>query len=201
MILVAGDAGATAANIFTHELLMRAGVVSNLFCQVSFVFLVLALNRLFHGINDKLAKLMLALVISAVPIAVVNELCQVAALEFSSRAPYLAVLSPEQRSALMLTLLNVHQSGISVAGIFWGLWLFPFGLLVIQSGFIPKVLGVLLIVGSFSYLIDSSVALLAPQHGSAVSDILMLPLALGEISMVLWFLIKGVRANGPVASA
>lgn len=201
MILVAGDAGATAANIFTHELLMRAGVVSNLFCQVSFVFLVLALNRLFHGINDKLAKLMLALVISAVPIAVVNELCQVAALEFSSRAPYLAVLSPEQRSALMLTLLNVHQSGISVAGIFWGLWLFPFGLLVIQSGFIPKVLGVLLIVGCFSYLIDSSVALLAPQHGSAVSDILMLPLALGEISMVLWFLIKGVRANGPVASA
>jgi hypothetical protein len=193
-ILVSGDAGATAANIAAHELLLRVGIFSSLFCQVSFLFLVLALNRLFQGVNDRHAKLMVSLVVAAVPVAIVNEFCQVAALELSSGAAYLNGLPAEQRNALALALLNVHQRGISIAGIFWGLWLFPFGILAIQSRFIPKILGALLIVGCFSYLIDSSVALLAPQYRSGLSDALMLPLAVGEISMVFWLLIKGVRS-------
>ena len=89
--------------------------------------------------------------------------------------------------------MNVRQHGIAIAGIFWGLWLFPFGVLVIRSGFIPKILGILLIVGCFSYLIDSAVALLLPEHRDRLAGILMLPLAAGELSMVLWLLVKGVR--------
>lgn len=89
----------------------------------------------------------------------------------------------------------MHQYGLAIAGVFWGLWLFPFGVLVIRSGFIPKLFGVLLIVGCFSYLlIDSPVALLAPQHRSAFSGILMLPLGIGEFAIIFWLLIKGVRA-------
>src|SRR5687768_10427261 len=65
-IVVAGDAGATAKNIVAHELLLRVGILSSLVCQISFVFLVLALNRLFRGVNERQAKLMVSLVIAAV---------------------------------------------------------------------------------------------------------------------------------------
>jgi hypothetical protein len=89
----------------------------------------------------------------------------------------------------------VRQTGIAIAGVFWGLWLFPLGVLAMRSGFIPRILGALLIAGCFSYLIDSSVALLAPEHRGALSSILMLPLALGELGMIGWLLIKGVRVR------
>ena len=194
-ILVAGDAGATAANIVAHELLLRVGILSSLVCQISFVFLVLALNRLFRGVNDRQAKLMVSLVIAAVPIAIVNELFQLAALELGKGGAHLTALAPEQRNALALAFLNVHQNGISLVEIFWGLWLFPFGVLVIQSRFIPRILGALLIVSGCSYLIETFVVLLAPQHREALADVLSLPMALGEVSMVLWLLIKGVRAG------
>lgn len=194
-ILVAGDAGATATNIVAHELLMRVGIASSLVCQISFVFLVLALNRLFREGDDRQAKLMVSLVIASVPIAIVNELFQLAALELGKGGAHLTSLPPEQRNALALAFLNVRQNGIYIAEIFWGLWLFPFGALVIQSRFIPKTLGALLIVSGCCYLIESSVALLAPQHRSVLADVLSLPMALGEVAMVLWLLIKGARTR------
>lgn len=92
-----------------------------------------------------------------------------------------------------LMCLNVHHHGIAIAGIFWGLWLFPFGMRVIRSGFMPRLLGMLLIAGGCSYLVDSAVALLIPQYRSAMSGILMLPLSLGEFGSIFWLLIKGVR--------
>lgn len=194
-ILVPGDAGATAANIATHELLLRAGVVGSIVCQITFVFLALALRRLFEGVDDNYTKLMVSLVVAAVPVAIVNELCHVAALELGAGNAYLTALSPEQRGALALAAMNARQTGVAIVGVFWGLWLFPFGVLVIRSTFIPKVLGVLLIVGCFSYLIDSGVALLAPAHRDALAGFLMLPLAAGEIATVFWLLIKGVRGG------
>jgi hypothetical protein len=199
-ILVQGDAAATAANIAANEWLLRVGIVSSLICQICFVFLVLALDRLFAGVHDRYAKLMVSLVIAAAPIAIVNELFQVAALELGTGAVYAAAIPEVQRNALVLALLNVHHSGIAIAGVFWGLWLFPFGMLVIRSGFIPRVLGVLLIAGCFSYLVDSAIALLVPQYRSVLAGVLMLPLALGEFGSIFWLLIKGVRVARPGAS-
>jgi hypothetical protein len=198
-ILVAGDAAATASNLAAHELLVRAGMVSSLFCQVSFVFLVMALRRLFQNVNEKQTSLMVSLVIAAVPIAIANELFQVAALELGRGAGYLNGLPTPQRSALALLFMNVRQMGISVVEIFWGLWLLPFALLVIRSGFIPKILGILLIASCVSYVLESFVALLAPNHLGIVSDVLAPFMALGELSMVLWLLIKGVRSERGLA--
>lgn len=199
-IVVPGNAAATAANLAAHEGLLRLGIVSSLVCQICFVFLVVALDRLFAGVHETYAKLMVSLVIAAVPIAIVNELFNLAALELGTGAIYASAIPEEQRSALTLALLNVHQHGLAIAGVFWGLWLFPFGVLVIRSGFIPKVFGALLIVGCFSYLIDSSVALLAPQHRSVISGVLMLPLGIGEFAIIFWLLIKGVRVARPGGS-
>lgn len=198
-VIVSGDAAATARNIIDSELLYRLGIISNLICQTSFIFLVLALNRLFKEVNEKHAKLMVSLVIAAVPIAFLNELAQIAALHLLSGAEYLKAFEPDQLNALVMVFLNLHEQGTFIAGIFWGLWLFPFGYLVIKSGFIPKILGIFLIIGCFAYLADSSTALLIPRQKGIVTDILMLPLAVGEILMILWLLIKGVKDQQAVA--
>lgn len=192
-LIEVGNATATAGNIMNSELLFRFGIISNLICQTSFIFLVLALNRLFKGINEKHAKLMVSLVIIAVPIAFLNEFTQLAVLQLLSGAEYLKVFEPEQLNALAMVFLNLHEQGIFIVEIFWGLWLFPFGFLVIKSGFIPKIFGILLIIGCFAYLIESSTTLLFPQYGDIISKILILPLSAGEISIMLWLLIKGAR--------
>ncbi len=189
-IVVAGDAAATAAQVASHATLVRLGVSANLLCQLAFIFLVLALVRLFDGVHPGQSRLMKAFVLVAVPIAMLNEGFMLAALE-SATVPGLAV---EARAALVGVLLHTHQQGVFIASIFWGLWLIPFGLLTIRSGFLPKVLGALLLVGGASYLVDSFVALLAPQHHAAVSSVLMVPLSVGELCMLGWLLVKGARS-------
>ncbi len=192
-ILVAGDAAATVSNLLNAEMLFRLSIVSSMVCQISFIFLVLALYRLFQGVNKKHARLMVALVIAAVPVAFLNEIMHAAVLVIMNGSDYLNVFEPEQLHALILMFLNIHEQGILIVGIFWGLWLFPFGYLVIKSGFIPKIFGILLIIGCFAYLADSTIAILLPQHREMASKILMLPLSVGEISTIFWLLIIGAR--------
>jgi hypothetical protein len=200
-ILVEGDAGATAANIVAHALLLRVGVVSSLICQISFVFLVLALKRLFQSVSDTQVRLMVVLALVSVPIAIANLVFPLVALEVTGGVQVLNAFTPEQRSALALVLLKTHQLGTSIVEVFWGLWLFPFAALVIRSQFIPKVLGVLLVASGASYLIETLVLLLAPQHRRLLSDVLSLPMAAGEFAMVVWLLAKGVRARAAVPPA
>lgn len=200
-ILVDGDATATAANLGAHQLLLRLGVLSGLVCQVSFVFLALALRRLFQGVSDAQARLMVALVIASVPISIANQIFPLAALELVNGADYLGTFAPGQRNALALVLLKAQQFGITIVEVFWGLWLLPFAALVIRSEFIPKVFGVLLVVSGLAYMIECVVVILAPQHAGLLGNVLALPMASGELAMVLWLLIKGTRTRPNVLAA
>ena len=197
-IIVSGDPAATVQNVISNEFLLRIGIISNLICQISFIFLVLALYRLFKETNGKYSKLMVSLVIAAVPIAIFNEVNYTAVLILVKNSYFLKAFGADQLNSLIMLFLNLHGQGEIIASVFWGLWLFPFGYLVIKSGFIPKILGILLMVGCFSYLIDSSFAILIPQHRDIITNILMLPLSAGELSMVFWLLIKGVNEKSPI---
>lgn len=192
-IIVAGDATASANNIIDSQLLFRLSMISNLISQTIFVFLVLSLNRLLKEINPKFAKLMVTLVTVSVPIAFLNILNLVAAQILVSGASFLTVFDADQLNAFTLLFLNLYEHGIYIVGIFWGLWLYPFGMLIIKSKFIPKIIGIFLVIGCFAYLIDSFTSLLFPEYKEIVSTIIMLPLALGEFSIIFWLLIKGVR--------
>jgi len=192
-ILVEGNAAATTANVLAHEQLLRVGIFSSVICQICFLFLVLALRRVFEDVDERQVKLMVSLVIASVPIAIVNELFLVAVLELGRGAATLGSLPPAVREGLTLAFLDVRQQGIGVAGFFWGLWLLPFGLLVIRSGFMPKILGALLIVGCLSYLFESTLWLLAPELRRKIVDYLTLPLSAGEVSMIVWLLARGAR--------
>jgi hypothetical protein len=180
MRIVDGGPMAITGNLVAHADLVRAGILAAIVCQVTFLFLGRALGRLFAGVDDKTARLLMTIITAAAPIAIVVELFHLAALQLAQ--------SPTQQE-LALTMFALRQQGVAIAGFFWGLWLFPFGLLVIRSGFIPKLLGIFLIAGGTAYLADSTLALFAPAVRAEVTAYLLVPLAIGELAMVLWLLI------------
>lgn len=200
-LIVSGDAAATVKNILANESLFRLGLVSALVCQVTFVFLVLELFALLKGVNRKLALMMTALVIASVPIACLNVLNQFAVLLLLSGADYLSRFTADQVNSAVMFFLDLNVHGIFIAEIFWGLWLLPFGWLVIRSGFIPRILGVLLLLGGCGYVINFHVHALFPAFQQTVSAITALPLAISELSIVFWLLIKGVKESPRTTSA
>jgi len=191
-LVVPGDATATANHVRASETLLRMGVASELIFSIVFIFVVLTLYRLFKGVDEKQALAMLTLLLISVPISLLNVLNEIAALNLASGADFLSVFDKRQLDALVLLFLRLHSQGLLVAGIFWGLWLFPFGILVMRSGFIPRVLGVFLIIACFGYLASSFTFLLLPAYGHIVSRFAMV-LTLGELPIILWLLIKGAE--------
>ncbi|MFZ1527766.1 MAG: DUF4386 domain-containing protein [Ferruginibacter sp.] len=192
-IYVAGNAAQTSANMLNQELLFRFGIAANLTGQVIFILLVLTLYELFRAVNKTWAVLMLIMALVSVPISFVIILKQVATLLLLSGDRFLKTFEPGQLQSLMLLFYEMYNYEILIVGLFWGLWLFPFGWLVIKSGFIPKLLGVLLIIGCFAYLADSFSALLIPACHKNISNFIALPVSVGEIAMIGWLLMKGVK--------
>ena len=191
-LIVSGDAAATAGNIRASESLFRLGIAGNLLGQTIFIFVGLALYELFKGVNRRLALVMLILVLVSVPIGFVNELNQIAALILLSGANFLSAFDPRQLNALLMLFLKLHGNGFLVVEVFWGLWLFPFGVLVYRSGFLPRILGVLLIPAGFAYLAVTTSHLLFPHYGDLVSRVAMV-LQLGELPIIFWLLIMGAK--------
>lgn len=195
-LIVPGDATATAGNILASESLFRLGMAGELINAAAFLFVVLALYRLLQGVNKGQASLMVTLFAISIPISFLSVLNEVAALILARGADFLSVFTKGQRDGLAMLFLRLHGYGIDSASIFWGLWLFPFGLLVYRSGFIPRIFGVILIVNGFAYVIPIFTGVLLPQYRSAVARFAS-PFLLGEAAIVLWLLIKGARDQPP----
>ena len=187
-LLVAGNGTATASNIMASESLFRQSIISALTVQVINIFLVLALYRLLRPVNKTMAVLMVVFSLVAVPIAMLNELNHFAVLLLSTGAVNMVGFSAEQLQALIPLFLDLHEYGLSIAGIFWGLWLFPMGYLIYRSGYLPKFLGVLLMIGCFGYLVDSLAIFLLPGSQVNIATFTFW----GEVLFPLWLLIKGV---------
>jgi hypothetical protein len=198
-LIVQGNANATANNILAHETLFRLGIVADLIGAVIFMLLGMALYRLLSGVNKSHASLMVVLVLVSATIGFMNVLNNIAALRLFRGAEFLTVFDKPQREALAMVFLGLHGQGLVINEIFWGLWLFPFGVLVMRSGFLPRILGVLLIVNCFAYLGASLTSLLLPEYASVISRAI-LPALTGELWIALWLLIKGAKVQ-PLAAA
>ncbi|MFY9561881.1 MAG: DUF4386 domain-containing protein [Terriglobales bacterium] len=199
-LIVHGNATATASNIAASETLFRLGIACSLIGQAGFIFVALALYELLKGVNQRHAVLMVTLILVAIPIALLNELNAIAALILVRGADFLSVAEKPQRDALAMLFLNLHGYGFDVAGILWGLWLFPLGLLVYRSGFIPRILGVLLVLHGVTYPVNSFASLVVPQYEDIVSR-WMMPFSFGEVVFMLWLLIMGARPKPLAGSA
>lgn len=199
-LIVPGNATATANNILAHEMLFRLGILGELLSAVAFIFLVMALYRLLSGVNKRQASLMVSLVLVSVAITFVNVLNSIAALILFRGGDFLAVFDKRQLDTLAMFFLRLHGQGFAVNDMFWGLWLFPFGVLVMRSHFLPRILGLLLIVNCFAYVAISLTSLLVPSHGPVVFRVAM-PALLGELWIMLWLLIKGAKVEPLAAGA
>ena len=193
-LFVYGNATATAANIRAHELLFRLGVVSGLVAAVLWLIVPLALYRLLKGVDQRLAVLMVILgSLMQVPIFFVNTVTDTAALLFAAGGGYLSVFEKPQRDAFARLFLDLHHQLDLANLMFAGLWLFPFGLLVYKSRFLPRFLGVWLMIACFAWLAFSFTGLLFPAYDDKAFSITQ-PIALGEVATMLWLGIMG--ANG-----
>lgn len=200
-LIVSGDATATADRIRASESLFRLGIAGELIPQVVGIF-ALALYRLFKGVNKTLALQLLILgSLVSVPITMLNVLNNVAALVVLSGVDFLSVFDQAQLDALAYLFIRLHGLGLDIAWIFWGLWLFPFGMLVIRCGFIPRILGYLMMIAGATYLANAFAVLTVPQAAPLIEKVAM-PLYFGEVPIMFWLLIWGARgplANEPVA--
>jgi Domain of unknown function (DUF4386) len=193
-IVVRGDAAATANNILANEFLFRSGIVGNIIGEVIFVLVVLTLYRLLKHVNEHQAKIMSALVIVAVPIAFLGNIFKMTALMIL-KGGILESFDHQQTYDLAAMLLRVSSYSTQMVQVYWGLWLIPFGWLIYKSGFIPRIFGVLLILNGIAYIILSLSFLLFPDYQDLVYNIAMPFLFAGELPIILWLLIKGVKSK------
>ena len=200
-IMVTGDATATADHLRASESLLRIGIGSELIVQIVWIFVVLALYRLFKAVNETQAWLMVILgAFVSVPIVCLNVVNEVAALVLVSGATFVSAFSKPQLDALTFLFLRLHGQGLTVAAIFWGLWLFPFGTLIIQSRFIPRFLGFLLIIAGVAYVVDAFTVLVLPSYRH-LTDQFVAPFEAGELPIIFWLLIWGTRDRPSVGTA
>ncbi len=193
-INVAGNAAATVHNIIAHESLYRWGIAVGLISYIGFLLLPLVLYQLFKGVNEIHAKLMVTFAVVSVPMSFINLANKFAILSLVSGTNYLKVFSNEELQAQVMSYNSLYNHGNLIAMIFWGLWLFPFGYLVFKSGFLPKILGVFLMIGCFGYLITVFGNTLFPNYYDfGISSYVLLPGSIGELGTCLWLLIMGAK--------
>lgn len=188
------DAALTFQHITNHEWLFRLGIVGGLFCYGFFLFLPIILYRLLAPVNENMARLMVLLAVISVPMYFINAQHEFTALSLIKSPAYLNVFSPEQIQSQVLFQIDQYDDGMRLIHVFSGLWLFPFGYLVFKSNFLPKALGLLLMLGCFGYLINFLGRTLIPDYAQlGISSYISLPASLGEIGTCLWLLIVGAR--------
>ncbi len=180
-LIVPENITTTISNIIENETLFRWSIISALVVQLVNIILVLLLFKVFKHTNKAMAALMVIFSLLAVPIAFLNEINNLAVLHLLDQS--------SESQQLISVFLNLHQQGIIIAQVFWGLWLFPLGYLVYQSGYMPKFIGILLIIGCVGYVVDSFTLILLPQFKIAFSEFTFL----GEVIFPLWLLIKGIK--------
>jgi uncharacterized protein DUF4386 len=200
-LFVHGNATATASNIAAHEWLFRFGIVSDLVGAVILIFLTLAFYRLFKGVDQNLA--VLVVILGGVMPALINFVGVVhdaAALMLVRGADFLSVFDKPQRDALAMLFLRLHDQQNTAAEILWGMWLFPLAVLVYRSRFMPRFLGVWLVINGFAYVILSFTGVLLPQYQGKVF-LYSQPALFGELAIMLWLVIKGARPPALAAAA
>ena len=196
-LYVSGDSVVTVNNILASERLFRLGILSNLITTICFLFLANALYKLFKSVDKDLVRLMVIFIIASVPLAYLESL-KFAPILLLSGAGYLSAFEPAQLQALAMVLLNMFKQGFHITFIFYGLWMFPLGLLVFKSGsgFISKVIGVLLMIGCFGYLSKFLAVFLALNYEAITSPWMTIAI-IAEVLCILWFLLTGPKDQKP----
>ncbi|PYT60711.1 MAG: DUF4386 domain-containing protein, partial [Acidobacteria bacterium] len=192
-IFVSGDAAATAANLRSMESLWRLGIATELFLLICAIALTLIFYLLLRPVSKELALLAVFFNLVSVAVEAVAALDLVAALFPLGNAGYLKALPPEQLYVMASLAIKSHSYGFGVALIFFGCVCLILGYLIFRSGYLPKAIGVLMQIAGLSYLTDSFALILAPAFANRIFPAVLVPAFVGEASLCLWLLVKGVN--------
>lgn len=190
-----GDPAATAARIASAPLLYRIWTVTELMAGVCAIYLAVALYQLFKDVDRNQARVLVAMELVQVPMWFALTLTHLAPLVLLNGSSYWSVFDRAQLEALALGSLSLFGRGVSAMSAYWGLWLLPFGLLVYRSRFIPRLLGVFLIVAGCAYLVSAATYFFFPAWHQTVFWGAAPLYGLGEIGIIGWLLIKGARED------
>jgi hypothetical protein len=191
-LIVAGNPTATADQIAAAELTYRVGILLGFLIHLVFIVLVASLYELLHAVDRERALLMVLFVAIGIAVALANMVLRFTPLVLLDGAEYRSVFTKAQLDVLALSSLQTRSGGAAFPMAVWGLWLFPFGILVARSRFLPRILGILLLVAGFGYCATSVVAIGWPEQRELFGRILM-PLYVCEVPIVFWLLIKGAK--------
>lgn len=190
-LFVHGDAAATAANIASHQLLFKIGMLADLVGSMLLIFVVLAFYRLFKDVDQYWAVfLVITGGIMPAVLQLVNFVNSAGALTVAQGPGFLGALDKAQRDALVMLFVQLHEHQITAAEILWGAWLFPMGILTYKSGFLPRFIGLWLIINGIAYVVMCVTRVLAPDLADKLF-VYFQPALFGELVMMLWLLIKG----------
>lgn len=195
-LIVFGDAITTANNILSFEWLFRIGFMCDIIAGILFLLAVWALYVLLKPVGQNIALLFLLLNLGGVAVQCINMLNLFAAGLLLNGADFLKVFQPEQLNALAMFFLNLHKNGFMIAQVFFGAWLFPLGFLVFKSGYLPKILGIILMVECFAWLMYPIQFFLFPSW-TVVTYISSAVGFVGEFSLALWLMIMGAKDQRP----
>jgi hypothetical protein len=188
-MIVSGDAAATVRNIAASEALFRLSLVSDLLRQVLLMLLPLVLYKLLKPVNKTIAALMVIFALVGVSISMLNEINHFAVLLLSSGVGYLTVFNADQLNALVMFFLELRKYGMYIPQIL-SIWVLLLGYLVFKSGFLPRILGILLMLGGFCYTVSAVLFFLFPNFDATLFGLFAF---IGELLFYLWLLIMGVK--------
>jgi hypothetical protein len=194
-IIKSDSAAATADNIRSSSALFRAGLLVDLVGMTAFLFTAMALYLLLNHVNQLVAAAMVTFVAVSVAIHCLNLLNQATALSIATSDTYRSAFGAAGADAQVMLFADRLQDGTIFAQVFFGLWLVPLGYLAIKSGWFPKVLGVLLMVACFSYVVEVFVHFIARDFEETIAPYGSVLQAISEVLFVGWLLVKGVRTH------
>jgi hypothetical protein len=193
-LIVHGNAAATADNVLAHEAMFRLSIFGDLIGHVIFICLAIALYRLLSNVSKTWALLMVGFVLVSAAVGFLNALNNIAAVTLFRGGEFLAVFDKPQRDALAMLFIRLHSQGELISEILWGVWLFPFGLLVFRSRFLARFLGVWLIIACFAWIALSITAqFFSPYYGTAFAW--LQPAFFAEMAIMLYLLIRGANVK------
>jgi hypothetical protein len=199
-VYVPGDAAATAANVAANAGLVRLGVVADLFQATVFVFLGMTLYLLLKHVHHNAAGAMVVLVAIATGMMCLDAVFRFAGLRVATEGSYPAAFGTAGSNALVLLMLDLQHYGFLTAQVFFALWLVPLGYLAYRSGMFPRALGVVLVAGGPSYLVDMLARFLVPDAGATIHALVVIPPTIAEIWLLGYLLVVGVRSVKPVGT-
>jgi hypothetical protein len=194
-LIVFSDATTTVANLIAHDGLFRAAIVSSIFSAIFSFFFGLAIFRVFADVRRTLSTVFFSAILVAVALGLANAVVQLGAAVTLSDAAYLKALRQEELTALAMIFLRMNNYGLGLVEVFTGIYLFTLGLLILKTGSVPRVFGILLMIGACAFPVNTFMKILVPHTFPEMTQVTMALNALGSPLTMLWLLIKGVKVQ------